>query len=190
MRRTPRLLAALAVCGALVAGAAAATATPGARLASAPELRNWPEFGLNPQRTDTTADSTGITAANLRGLRRLIVQLPGTPDNSAIYLHGALVDGARHDVAIVTTSYGITLAIDANSGAILWRFDPRPGALARERPVHDRHADRNRELRLRDLAKRPRPQARDRRRPRGAGLAGQRHPRAEDREDDAVAERR
>jgi len=126
MRRTSRLLSALALCAALIAGAAVAAGAPRARPASAPELRDWPEFGLNPQRTDATGDSTGITAGNLRRLSERVVELPGTPDNSAIYLHGALVDGARHDVAIVTTSYGITLAIDADSGAILWRFDP-PG---------------------------------------------------------------
>jgi outer membrane protein assembly factor BamB len=125
MPRRLRLFAAFAALGALVVGAAIATAAPRVRIASAPLLRNWPEFGLNPQRSDTTADSTGITAGNLRHLRRVVVALPGTPDNSAIYLHGALVDGARHDVAFVTTSYGITLAVDANSGAILWRFDPR-----------------------------------------------------------------
>jgi PQQ-like domain len=34
------------------------------------------------------------------------------------------VRGPHHDVFIVTTSYGRTLAIDAGSGAVLWRFTP------------------------------------------------------------------
>jgi PQQ-like domain len=93
-----------------------------------PALTAWPEFGLNPQRTDSTDASTAITAGNVNHLRRRVVALPGTADNSAVYAHGALVAGALHDVAIVTTTYGITLAIDAGSGRILWRFVPRATA--------------------------------------------------------------
>jgi outer membrane protein assembly factor BamB len=54
------------------------------------------------------------------------VRLPGTVDASAIYLHGATIRGAAHDAFFVTTTYGITLAIDAASGQILWRWTP-PG---------------------------------------------------------------
>jgi outer membrane protein assembly factor BamB len=59
-------------------------------------------------------------------LRRQQVRLPGTVDSSAIYLHGVAVHGATHDTFFVTTTYGITLAIDANSGRILWQWKP-PG---------------------------------------------------------------
>jgi outer membrane protein assembly factor BamB len=51
--------------------------------------------------------------------------LPGTVDSSPIYLRGARVKGARHDVFIVSTTYGRTLAVDAGSGRVLWRFTPR-----------------------------------------------------------------
>ena len=40
-----------------------------------------------------------------------------------------MVRGAAHDAIFVTTTYGITLAIDANSGRKLWRFTP-PGIAA------------------------------------------------------------
>ncbi len=101
--------------------------TNSGRAASAEaSLRNWPEFGLNPQRGDATNASTGITAANVAHLRRLRIALPGTVDSSPIYLHGVSVAGAARDVAIVTTSYGRTLAIDASDGRILWTFTP-PG---------------------------------------------------------------
>jgi hypothetical protein len=86
----------------------------------------WPEFGLDAQRTNATNRSTGITAANVTQLRLRRVALPGTADNSAIFLHDVEVEGAPHDVAIVTTTYGITLAIDAATGQILWKFVP-PG---------------------------------------------------------------
>ncbi len=104
-----------------------ATAVPEPRASSAAmTLRDWPEFGLDPQRTGVTEAPTGITAATLGHLRRLRVSLPGTVDSSPVYLHDAAVRGARHSVAIVTTSYGLTIAIDAASGRLLWTFTP-PG---------------------------------------------------------------
>ena len=88
-------------------------------------LRDWPEFGLNPQRSDATNASPGITRADLAHLRRVRVSLPGTVDSSPIYLHGVTVAGAAHDTIVVTTTYGKTLALDASSGAVLWTFTPR-----------------------------------------------------------------
>jgi PQQ-like domain len=96
-----------------------------ARTLAAP-LTQWPEFGLDPQRSDATERATGITSANVGHLRRLRVTLPGTVDSSPIYLHSALVHGAVHETIVVTTTYGRTLAIDAASGDVLWTFTP-PG---------------------------------------------------------------
>lgn len=88
-------------------------------------LTDWPMFGLNPQRLNATNRPTGITAANVGSLRSRRVSLPGTVDSSPIYLHGARVRGGTHDVFVVTTTYGRTLAIDAGSGSILWTFTPK-----------------------------------------------------------------
>lgn len=107
------------------AGVAAAIPAPAHVTASAP-LSSWPEFGLDPQRSDATERATGITSANVIHLHRLRVTLPGTVDSSPIYLHSALVHGAVHETTIVTTTYGRTLAIDAASGRVLWTFTP-PG---------------------------------------------------------------
>src|SRR5439155_1498037 len=68
---------------------------------------------------------TGIAAGKVGELHRQQVRLPGTADSSPIYLRGVRVRGRAHDVFFVTTSYGITVAVDARSGAILWRFKPR-----------------------------------------------------------------
>ena len=68
----------------------------------------------------------GVTAGNVTLLRREQVALGGTVDGSAIYLHGARVNGRLHDVFVVTTTYGKTLAIDADGGAVLWEYRP-PG---------------------------------------------------------------
>ncbi len=103
------------------------TGVPSAAVAqTAASPRNWPEFGLDPRRSDATNASTGITAANIGHLRRLRIALPGTVDSSPIYLHGVTVKGAVRDVAILTTTYGRTIALDASSGRILWTFTP-PG---------------------------------------------------------------
>ena len=106
---------------------AAVSAIPSPASASSRErLLDWPEFGLNPQRSDVTEDATGITAANVSHLQMRKITLPGTVDSSPIYLHGAMVGGASHNTIVVTTTYGKTLAIDASSGSILWTFTP-PG---------------------------------------------------------------
>ncbi len=87
---------------------------------------DWPVFGFTPARHDVGPASTGITAANLAGLRRQQITIPGTVDSSAIYLHGVEIGGRQRNALFVTTTYGITLAIDAGSGRVLWRFTP-PG---------------------------------------------------------------
>jgi hypothetical protein len=108
-----------------MAATAGTTAIPSPGHASG-RLLDWPEFGLNAQRSDVSLLSTGVSAANVAHLRRITVGLPGTVDSSPIYLHGVSVAGATHDVVVVTTTYGKTLAVDANSGRILWAFTP-PG---------------------------------------------------------------
>jgi hypothetical protein len=121
----------LAACG---SSAPAHVSTPTASVSAIPtpahaagtRLLDWSEFGLNPQRSDVSELSTGITGANVTHLRHQTVHLEGTVDSSPIYLHGVKVDGATHDVIVVTTSYGKTIALDAGSGRILWTFTP-PG---------------------------------------------------------------
>jgi outer membrane protein assembly factor BamB len=97
-----------------------------AHSSQANELTSWPEFGLNPQRTDSTDDSTGITAANVAQLHLRQVHLPGIADNSAIFLSEVNVEGTVQNVVIASTIYGIVVAIDPATGRILWQFTP-PG---------------------------------------------------------------
>lgn len=118
----------MAACGSAPADSSGPTAPAGAipqpAHVSAARLLDWPEFGLNPQRSDVSPFSTGITATNVAHLHRVTVSLPGTVDSSPIYLHEASVAGARRSVVVVTTTYGKTLALDAGSGRILWTFTP------------------------------------------------------------------
>jgi outer membrane protein assembly factor BamB len=119
--RGSRQLAAFAV------GAAGLAAALGAGAATVPS-GDWTTFGSNTQRSGVGPADTGITAANLHSLRRIAVHIPGTVDSSAVELANVPVKGANHDVAIMTTSYGRTLALNAVSGRILWDFTP-PSAL-------------------------------------------------------------
>lgn len=86
--------------------------------------QDWTQFNFDAARSGVSTAPTGITAANVASLQKQEVHIDGTVDASAIYLHGVTVNGASHDVFFVTTTYGKTLAIDANNGSILWTFTP------------------------------------------------------------------
>ena len=85
---------------------------------------DWTRFGYDAARHNAGPVKTGITSANVGKLRRQRVTLDGTVDASPIYLRGVKIHGASHDAFFVTTSYGRTIAVDAASGSILWRFTP------------------------------------------------------------------
>ena len=108
-------LALLPACG--ESASTSPEATPGAIRAGG----DWTRFGYDAARSNSGPRATGITAANVGSLVRRRVELPGTVDSSPIYLRAASMRGRRHDVFVVTTSYGRTLAVDANSGAVLPR---------------------------------------------------------------------
>ena len=114
--RTPRLA---------VVALALLFAVPGSGSAAA-SGHDWTRFGWDARRSSSFPFPTGIAAADLAGLQRLQVQLPGTVDSSPIYLHDVTIGGAAHDAFFLTTAYGITVAVDAASGAILWQWTP-PG---------------------------------------------------------------
>jgi outer membrane protein assembly factor BamB len=133
VRRPPILALAVAALGLGACGAGATAGSPpsvpaGLRTAATPAAAaiDWPMFGGDPQRSDASDAATGIGPADLGSLQRRRVALPGTVDSSPIYLHAAGVGGSAHDVFVVTTTYGRTLAVDAASGQILWQFTP-PG---------------------------------------------------------------
>ncbi|MGA7964436.1 MAG: PQQ-binding-like beta-propeller repeat protein [Gammaproteobacteria bacterium] len=105
----------LALLGASVALPVAAQSLP---------PQDWPMFGGNVQSTSANPQPTGITTANVTHLTRRQIKLDGTVDASAIYLHGVNIHGTRHNAIFVTTTYGKTLAIDADSGNVLWEYTP------------------------------------------------------------------
>ena len=106
--------------------ALAATAAGGSGATAASTGHDWTRFGWDARRSSSFPYPTGITAANVAGLKRQQVRLPGTADSSPVYLHGVTIGGKSRDAFFLTTTYGITLAVDAATGTILWRWTP-PG---------------------------------------------------------------
>ena len=86
--------------------------------------QDWPMFGGNVESTSANPGPTGITADNVAQLARRQIKLDGTVDASAIYLQGVTVHGTRHDAIFVTTTYGKTLALNADNGDVLWEYTP------------------------------------------------------------------
>jgi hypothetical protein len=108
-------VALLLVVAAAIAGAAR-VASPSGKVSG----HDWPRFGYDTARHDVSPDAT-ITPANVVRLRRVRVSLDGTVDSSPIYVS----KGVRgRDAFVVTTTYGRTEALDANTGRVLWRFTP------------------------------------------------------------------
>jgi outer membrane protein assembly factor BamB len=118
------LLLALAGCGgaggkgtptATTTGSAApaATATPTATARAAAGPTDWLRFNHDAARTGVAPD--GPSAGDVAKLQARTVDLPGTADSSPIMVRGTLV---------LTTTYGITVALDADTLQERWRFTP------------------------------------------------------------------
>jgi outer membrane protein assembly factor BamB len=85
---------------------------------------DWLRFDFNAQRSGVGPASTGINSHNLGRLKLQKVRVDGTVDSSAIEVRAVTVKRRSRDVAIMTTTYGRTFALDARSGARLWEFTP------------------------------------------------------------------
>lgn len=87
--------------------------------------QDWPTFGWDISRTSAPKVSMGLSADRIGLLSLQRVTLDGTVDGTAIYLRGATIGGSAYDAFFVTTTYGKTLALDADSGDLLWEYTPR-----------------------------------------------------------------
>jgi hypothetical protein len=135
VRLAPGARAASVACAVLLAacssggGNAGATGASGNASSAGPAAVNvpegdWTRFDFNAARSGVGPAQTGITARNLSSLRQRRVHLDGTVDSSPIELHAIRVHGRPHDLIIVTTTYGRTIALDAGTGQKLWEFVP------------------------------------------------------------------
>jgi outer membrane protein assembly factor BamB len=97
-----------------------AAVLPAAAARSGSQNASWGLFGYTASRQNASPDTT-ITAANVGKLVRRQVHVDGTIDSSPIYVANAV---RGHDAFVFTTTFGRTEAIDADTGAVLWRFTP------------------------------------------------------------------
>jgi outer membrane protein assembly factor BamB len=108
-------------------------AMPGSLRAERPAsagLHDWPTFDGNAARTGSITADTTLSPANVGRLaRRWVMSFPGdVADSTPILLARVkLANGGTRALLFQTTRYGTTYAVDARSGAILWRFtSPSP----------------------------------------------------------------
>jgi outer membrane protein assembly factor BamB len=83
---------------------------------------DWATFGGSNARYNSNMSATKITAANVASLVRMQVKVSAPIDAGLIYLKGVQVKGASHDVFFGTTNVGRTVAIDADTGTVLWEY--------------------------------------------------------------------
>jgi outer membrane protein assembly factor BamB len=125
-------VSALAI-AALVAGCGGGGAAPSGRAAHAagsPSRHaavtarhgDWTRFDYDAARSGHAP--TGIPARAVGALRERRVALPGTVDASPVYLAGIRAGGKRRGLLVMTTTYGITVGLDATTGRQVWRFTP------------------------------------------------------------------
>jgi hypothetical protein len=127
--RTALQIGLLFIAGAAVGATQRATDQPPAAAPLGPRPKSthdWTRFGWDAARSSAPGPNMLVTSGNVDSLARRQVALDGTVDASAIYLHGVTIGGVKHDAFFVTTTYGKTEAIDAESLTVLWRFTP-PG---------------------------------------------------------------
>ncbi len=111
---------------ALLAGltVTASFATPA--LAASPP---WPQFGRDPSHTQIAASDATITPANVSTLQRLFATtLSDVADGTPIYQPGVSTAGGVRNLLFVTTHNGTTIAVDADSGAVVWSQQVGPGS--------------------------------------------------------------
>ena len=90
---------------------------------------DWPVFGHDPARSGVGSGDTAISPANVGTLkRRWVTTFAQVADSTPILLSRvAMPRGGARALLFQTTRYGITYAVDAHSGAIVWRFtSPAP----------------------------------------------------------------
>jgi hypothetical protein len=125
---TRRALAAAVLAAGLLAGCGSRDVSSSTAGGHKHEKRSrggdWTRFDYDAQRSGVGPADTGITAANLGRLHRTVVRIDGVADSSPVELHAVRVRGRRRDVAIVTTTYGRTIAIDLRTGRRAWEFTP------------------------------------------------------------------
>jgi len=125
-RPIPDTLCALAVAALVAAVPLAAGPAHAAGRVAATQTNDWPMFGHEPARSG--AADGDIAPANVGTLkRRWVTTFSDTADSTPILLaHVAGTSGGTRPLLFQTTRDGVTYALDAHSGAVVWRYTSPP----------------------------------------------------------------
>ena len=116
---------------AVVAGLLPATMLPAA-------ATDWPLFGFDSARSSFNSAERSLTPDNVRRLHeRWQTALGDVADSTPILLERVRVGRAMIPMLYQTTKNGITLAIDATSGKIQWRFTTHGSHITHSTPAAD-----------------------------------------------------
>jgi outer membrane protein assembly factor BamB len=87
-----------------------------------PGRGDWPTNGHDAGRSGTATDESQLGAANVASLGLAwSTHLDGKVTAQPLFLSGVQVAGATHDVVIAATNQNTVYALDAVTGAVLWR---------------------------------------------------------------------
>jgi outer membrane protein assembly factor BamB len=113
---------------------------------------DWPMVSRDPSRSGYAANDTTINKTNVTTLGMLwAASVDGKIVAQPLYLAGVQIAGGTHDVLIVATAFNSLYALDATTGAALWRRNfgadfggcqPPGGSGIRSAPVIDRTTNR------------------------------------------------
>jgi outer membrane protein assembly factor BamB len=89
----------------------------------------WPQFSGDPQHSGYNMHETIINPGTVRTLKQLFqVTLPGVADSAPAYLSAVDTTTGAKDLLFMTTLDGYIVAVDALSGAEVWKHQNGPGA--------------------------------------------------------------
>jgi outer membrane protein assembly factor BamB len=122
------------LCGALAMLVTACASAGNSTTASLPLATNltphpvvgandWPQFDFDTRKSGVNPDETMLGAQNVQSLHRIwAVRLPDTADSAPAEIGKVtLPNGENGAVLYLTTTSGTLLAIDAATGALIWR---------------------------------------------------------------------
>ena len=90
---------------------------------------NWPQFNLDPQHSGNDTQETIINSRNALSLQQAFapVSLPNTADSTPVYISNVVTGSTTVNMMFVTTTAGQLVALNADTGAIIWVRQPATG---------------------------------------------------------------
>ncbi|MGH7727924.1 MAG: PQQ-binding-like beta-propeller repeat protein [Vulcanimicrobiaceae bacterium] len=100
------------------------------------EAAAWPTFGFDAARSGTSSGEHRLSGVNVARLHeRWQIDLGAVADSAPIVAANVLTPHGRGAMLYLTTSDGVTLAVDPRSGRVVWRFDTHGPKITTSVPV-------------------------------------------------------